>query len=147
MNTLAALVLLFTISYAQDCGPGWVLRADTNFCYRFETSTFKNWTNARDACESFGGNLVTISSADEQAYLTGQLSNLTTEIWIGLSDDLREGAWRWADRSCVTYTNWSPAIGIWGVIAPPCCHMPSTNIDGTTTGATTTIRLSAVKDW
>ncbi|XP_059165985.1 C-type mannose receptor 2-like [Physella acuta] len=108
MKIIAAAVLLFNIAYARaDCGPGWQLRSGTNFCYRFE-QTVANWTDASSACVSFGGNLVTISDSAEKNYVSALIQSETRPVWTGLTDELGEGVWRWADDSCITFTSWNP---------------------------------------
>ena len=47
-------------------------------------------------------------------YVTRQLTdvyNTHSEVWLGLSDVITEGDFRWTDNSTVTYHNWGFAEG------------------------------------
>ena len=61
------------------------------------------WQNARTYCESNFGHLVTITSAEEQAFLQ---SNYTGAFWIGATDETVEGQWEWITGETWTYSNW-----------------------------------------
>ncbi|MHA2165214.1 MAG: C-type lectin domain-containing protein, partial [Candidatus Hodarchaeales archaeon] len=58
-------------------------------------SLSKTWNKAKADCEAQGGHLVTISSKEENAFV----SNLagSENIWIGLTDEIHEGSWQWAN--------------------------------------------------
>ncbi len=71
-------------------------------------TTATTWTNAKAVCESLGGHLVTISSPEENDFVSNLAkSNL---IWLGFTDSetygASEGNWRWITGEIVTYTNW-----------------------------------------
>ncbi|MFX1517705.1 MAG: lectin-like protein, partial [Promethearchaeota archaeon] len=77
--------------------------------YRLFTEP-KTWGDAKAACESLGGHLVTITSAEENAFVHNYAG--PRYIWLGLSDALLEGNWdQWiTGESCVRgvdYTNWN----------------------------------------
>jgi hypothetical protein len=55
----------------------------------------------------FGGHLVTINDAAEQAWLEGVFGT-DTLYWIGMNDVHTEGIWEWVSGQGVTYTNWAP---------------------------------------
>ncbi len=61
------------------------------------------WNEARDYCASLGGHLVTISSKQEHDFVY----SLTSISWIGLTDEGREGTFRWVTGEPVTFTNWA----------------------------------------
>lgn len=64
-----------------------------------------SWKAAEDYCESLGGHLVTITDAEEQAYLEKLLGNAEkVQYWIGLY--LEEENWVWVDGSEYYYSNW-----------------------------------------
>jgi hypothetical protein len=50
-----------------------------------------------------GGHLVTITSSGEQSFLYG----LWPSGWIGLTDEVVEGTWRWVTGETYSYTNWN----------------------------------------
>jgi hypothetical protein len=62
------------------------------------------WTTARTNCSNMGGHLVTITSSGEQNFLF----NLWPSGWIGLTDEVNEGTWRWVTGETYSYTNWNP---------------------------------------
>jgi hypothetical protein len=50
-----------------------------------------------------GGHLVTITSSGEQNFLY----NLWPSGWIGLTDEVNEGTWRWVTGETYSYSNWN----------------------------------------
>ena len=61
------------------------------------------WTTARTNCSNMGGHLVTITSSGEQNFLYA----LWPSGWIGLTDEVTEGTWRWVTGETYSYTNWN----------------------------------------
>ena len=61
------------------------------------------WTNAKQACINMGGHLVTITSLSENNFVF----NTWPSGWIGFTDEVVEGQWRWVTGESVTYTNWN----------------------------------------
>ena len=70
--------------------------------YRSTGTAF--WTDARTACANMGGYLVTVTSAAENNFLF----NLWPSGWIGLTDEVSEGIWRWVTGEAYSYTSWNP---------------------------------------
>ena len=69
--------------------------------YRSTGSAF--WTTARTNCSNMGGHLVTITTSGEQSFLYG----LWPSGWIGLTDEVTEGTWRWVTGETYSYKNWN----------------------------------------
>jgi hypothetical protein len=69
--------------------------------YRSTSSAF--WTNARQACQNMGGYLVTVTSAAENNFIF----NLWPSGWIGLTDEVVEGQWRWVNGEPYSYSSWN----------------------------------------
>lgn len=70
----------------------------------------KSASDARDYCLSYGSDLASISSAEENtevANLCGSAANGVL-CWIGLSDAAQEGSPEWLDGSALVYQNWNP---------------------------------------
>ena len=65
------------------------------------------WADAVEACEARGAQLAIIRNAEEQAAL--QSLPWRGGFWIGASDVVLEGAWRWVDGSIADYTHWDTA--------------------------------------
>ena len=63
----------------------------------------KNWDDAKAFCESFGGHLVTISSADENK-LVNQLSG-DISAWIGMKSDADKNEWVTGEE--YAFSNWA----------------------------------------
>ncbi|MGH0153470.1 UNVERIFIED_CONTAM: hypothetical protein FKN15_027299, partial [Acipenser sinensis] len=63
-------------------------------CYYFSTDTM-NWNSSRTSCVSMGADLVIIESEEEQKFLSEKAK--WDSYWIGLTDDVTEGAWLWVD--------------------------------------------------
>jgi hypothetical protein len=51
-----------------------------------------------------GGYLVTITSAGENNFVF----NTWPSGWIGLTDEINEGTWRWVTGETYSYSNWNP---------------------------------------
>ena len=62
------------------------------------------WTAARQACANMGGYLVTVTSAAENNFIF----NLWPSGWIGLTDEVVEGQWRWVTGEPYSYSSWNP---------------------------------------
>ena len=71
----------------------------------FLTSADTGWEAAQLEAESFGGNLVAINDATEQAWLRDTFG--TDPLWIGINDADAEGRFKWVSGEAVTYTNWA----------------------------------------
>jgi len=61
------------------------------------------WTTAKTNCSNMGGHLVTITSSGEQNFLYA----LWPSGWIGLTDEVTEGTWRWVTGETYSYSNWN----------------------------------------
>ena len=89
---------------AATCPNEWL--ENGNYCYhKYDLYDGKSWLSARQTCQFFGADLVSILDADEQRFI---VKNLTPKkiYWIGLSDQLLEGSWIWSDKSSSNYRNW-----------------------------------------
>ncbi|MBS0209702.1 MAG: protein kinase [Planctomycetes bacterium] len=74
------------------------------------------WKQAAQFCEEIGGNLVIIDNADENQRVA-QLIVASAKgkeergiTWLGLTDEAKEGEWRWVDGTPLlptSFTNWS----------------------------------------
>jgi hypothetical protein len=67
-------------------------------------TTLKTWQEAKDHCESLGGHLVTITSAEENDFVDTLAESYF--VWIGFCDEETEGVWEWITGENVIYTNW-----------------------------------------
>jgi len=68
-------------------------------------SSAGTWKQAQAQAVSFGGNLVTVNDAAENQFLVNSFGG-TEQLWIGLTDEVVEGQFKWVNGEAVTYTNW-----------------------------------------
>ncbi|XP_077993991.1 macrophage mannose receptor 1-like [Glandiceps talaboti] len=82
-----------------------------NKCYSFNGANEDDvvtWHDARTRCRNAGGDLATIHSQELQAYLASNLRDIKYSMWIGLSDTVDEGQYRWTDGTVVDFYKWAP---------------------------------------
>jgi len=81
----------------------------------------KNWNMAKRDAKKRDGYLVVINSSDEQKFLEKILEEAKTRenfcepVWIGFSDERKEGNWKWVNGDKATFTYWqktSPVMQI-----------------------------------
>nr|XP_020442059.1 macrophage mannose receptor 1-like [Monopterus albus] len=87
------------------CAPEWL--SFQGKCYKIVVGhENKNWQDARTYCINQGGNLVSIASETEQAFLT-QMLGYSEDLWIGMNDVNWEMHFVWTDGKGISYTNWA----------------------------------------
>jgi len=65
------------------------------------------WYSAKNQCESMGGHLLTITSAQEQSFVEGFLKNGTKNFyWMGARRDSYGGFSKWITDEAITYTHY-----------------------------------------
>ncbi len=72
--------------------------------YSIVTNLF-TWKAAKADAERRGGHLVTITSEREQALVLSRSPNAS--YWVGGTDEVTEGSWKWITGEPFTYTNWA----------------------------------------
>ncbi|XP_071264287.1 C-type lectin domain family 4 member M-like isoform X2 [Salvelinus alpinus] len=80
-----------------SCPEGW--RRFGSSCYYLSTEE-KTWEKSRQDCLERGADLVIINSEEEQTFINGFESFLFA--WIGLTDSVTEGTWKWVDGTPLT---------------------------------------------
>ncbi len=95
-----------------------LLAADTSLRYNAETNKFYkliNSTSTWSAAQSnaiattlsgIAGELFTVGSASENALGLSFAQSMGDDIWLGLSDTVSEGVWRWYSGSSATSQAW-----------------------------------------
>lgn len=66
-----------------------------------------SWQNAQSRCHEMGGYLGCVNSAKENL-LFHRLAGEGRYLWLGFSDDEKEGRWVGTDGSVMKYENWQP---------------------------------------
>jgi len=87
----------------EIAGFTWMATTDESIYYLSDGK--ENWGDAKEICETAGGHLVHINSADENDLLLGLLAGINNFVLIGVSDHLEEGTLVWADGTALTYDN------------------------------------------
>jgi hypothetical protein len=91
------------VDAADECAAnGGFTISETSSCYLVGDTTF-TWQDARDLCQAWGGDLVQIDSAEENAQLVQRAEDTA---WIGATDQFDEGTFRWAGGDLLDYTEW-----------------------------------------
>jgi hypothetical protein len=88
----------------DDEGACPCVRAEFDDHLYFACSSTSTWPEARAACRGAGYDLVAIDTVEESAFVVDLLGGAST--WIGLTDDLSEGLWRWSNNSPSTFSAW-----------------------------------------
>lgn len=66
------------------------------------------WEEAKVYCENLGGYLATITSLEEQNFITSIAENTKkTQLWLGGTDEEKEGNWKWITGEEFNYQHWS----------------------------------------
>lgn len=103
-----SFVYVFTgIAYADSAK---IQNPDNGHWYQ-RIDTIIRWHNAKAHCETLGGHLVTISSAQENSFVNALYNARTVGggwNWLGATDERIEGLWEWVTGEDWGYTNWAP---------------------------------------
>ena len=68
---------------------------------------YNTWEECQLYAEQWNGDLVTISSADHEAWLR-QHFGTEEPYWLGYNDIAQEGVWEWVSGDQDSYTHWIP---------------------------------------
>ncbi|XP_060735001.1 lymphocyte antigen 75 [Tachysurus vachellii] len=103
------------LQYEEGCGALW----DDPYngqCYQVVSTAMASWHEARDACRSQGGDLLSVSSSQELQNL--KTKDFPEQLWIGLNQlDWAQG-WQWSDASPLVYFPWEEVQHTW--MTPEC---------------------------
>ncbi|XP_045570300.1 CD209 antigen-like protein E [Salmo salar] len=85
------------------CPQGWKKLGSS--CYYVSTE-YKSWEESRQDCRNRGAHLVVINSQEKQT-LVNWLCGVKNYVWIGLTDSVSEGTWKWVDDTPLTKKYWN----------------------------------------
>ncbi|XP_031670986.1 C-type lectin domain family 4 member M-like [Oncorhynchus kisutch] len=85
------------------CPQGW--KKIGRSCYYVSTEK-KPWKESRQDCRDRGAHLVVIKSQEQQT-LVNLLCGVKNYVWIGLTDSVSEGTWKWVDDTPLTTKYWN----------------------------------------
>ncbi|XP_042347053.1 galactose-specific lectin nattectin-like [Plectropomus leopardus] len=90
------------------CPAGWTPFGHRCFIFFHEA---REWIFGEHVCRSLGGNLASIHTPEENAFLGDYIEKVAgsrVHTWIGGTDEAQEGTWLWTDGSPFNYQSWSP---------------------------------------
>lgn len=65
------------------------------------------WYEARTRCEQMGGRLVIVNSPDVNSLVARlALDSKVDGVWLGATDRVQEGSWKWVDGQPMKFTFW-----------------------------------------
>jgi len=84
----------------------YIGKLNNHLYYRSNYQT--DWQSAKIACQLKGGHLATISSVEENNLLFNYCNNYSQQTWMGYTDEIIEGNWKWVNGEINCFTNWAP---------------------------------------
>uniref|UniRef100_A0A3B3H7P2 C-type lectin domain-containing protein n=1 Tax=Oryzias latipes TaxID=8090 RepID=A0A3B3H7P2_ORYLA len=91
---------LIIFSVHLRCPEKWIRFGSS--CYFFSGES-KTWDEAREFCRARGADLVVINTEGENLFVSALKKQ---DVWIGLTDTVLEGTWKWVDGSPLTLQFW-----------------------------------------
>ncbi|XP_015761322.1 PREDICTED: macrophage mannose receptor 1-like [Acropora digitifera] len=96
-------------SVLGSCPSGWIKFDQHCYLFRDTYRDHMTWTSARYMCLKQGANLLSITSKQEQDFISHHFTdNRHGTVWLGLNDRNIEAGYIWSDGSPVTFLNWAP---------------------------------------
>lgn len=79
-----------------------------HYYYIYNIDAGSTWKEAKQYCELQGGYLATITSPEEQRFISSIVQNQEKRsYWIGLTDEEESGCWEWVTNEPFSYSNWA----------------------------------------
>ncbi|MDA7615156.1 hypothetical protein N8574_01800 [Akkermansiaceae bacterium] len=66
------------------------------------------WDEAKADAEAKGGRLAVLDTQEKIDSISDQLESFDGSLWIGLTDEVNEGDWKWVNGEALTVNNWKP---------------------------------------
>ena len=87
--------------------PGEAQEFNGHYYLVYSPNQVTTWEEASDYCQNLGGYLATITSQEENAFLTSLITSTGhRSAYVGMSDGGKEGTWTWVTGETVSYQNW-----------------------------------------
>ena len=83
------------------CPNGWERLSEGKHCYRLFQEK-KTWEDAESFCNGQGGHLAAVTNQEIHNYVNRK----NVPVWVGGTDQQREGIWRWSDCSAWSFESW-----------------------------------------
>ncbi|XP_056590497.1 LOW QUALITY PROTEIN: lymphocyte antigen 75 [Triplophysa dalaica] len=108
------------LKYVKGCSELWEKASGNGSCYQVVSTAVVSWHEARDACRSQGGDLLSISNPHELEFFKGR-GDLPSKLWIGLNHlDWMQG-WQWSDGSALSFVPWDTGIPVRSFVSDEDC--------------------------
>ncbi|XP_018091326.1 secretory phospholipase A2 receptor [Xenopus laevis] len=88
------------------CEHLWEQNQTIQTCYQFNLHSALSWFEARVSCQAQGGDLLSITSVDEQNYISRMMGHSGVAFWIGLNQLAEASGWNWSDGAPLAMANW-----------------------------------------
>jgi len=102
-SVILAISSIFSINLAQADSAKLINPSNNHVYKRFDST--KTWTKAKASCTNQSGYLATVTSQTENDWLIGK-SLVDRSLWLGATDNAKEGQWQWITGEAWDYTNW-----------------------------------------
>src|SRR4051794_32807207 len=107
---VAAVSSIPLIPAKRASHPADATRFDSKFYKVFDSKL--TWHEAKAKCEEMGGRLAEIHGPAKNDFITKLVvKSKLNVVWLGGSDEKKEGRWEWNDGTEITYANWDRANG------------------------------------
>ncbi|KAM9803539.1 macrophage mannose receptor 1-like [Syngnathus typhle] len=98
--------LVGQLDWTDKCG-WWLDNPYSDFCYLIDHQARRTWEQARTNCKDFGGDLLSIANAYEQAIVHVYIKAVASEpsLWLGATPTKNDI--KWIDGTTINYSRWS----------------------------------------
>lgn len=108
MLKVAITIFIMFVSSSAYADSPMIQNPDNGHWYQRFDNTM-SWHDAKAYGESLGGYLATITSQEENDFIYSNLATTSPQVpWLGATDEVEEGVWRWVTGETWSYTNWYP---------------------------------------
>ncbi|XP_027215325.2 C-type lectin domain family 4 member M [Penaeus vannamei] len=77
-------------------------------CFLLAQEPKRSWHDARDACETMGAHLARPDDVRALVEVLRDFPGRYNRVWVGASDEAREGAWTWLSGEPLDASDWRP---------------------------------------